>query len=90
MDHSLSLYDVRSMTKMAICVALLCVSAYISFPVPFASAMVTALLLFVVVASEPWLIGFLLFSAYLLSGPFYTFLVLPRRAKLREPLQELS
>lgn len=56
---------------------------------PF-SAMVTAMLLFVVVASEPWLMGFLLFSAYLLSGPFYTFFVLPRRAKLREPLQELS
>jgi biotin transport system substrate-specific component len=45
MDHSMSLYDVRSMTKMAICVAIVCVSAYISFPVPFASAMVTALTL---------------------------------------------
>jgi CDP-diacylglycerol--serine O-phosphatidyltransferase len=57
---------------------------------PF-SAMVTAMLLFVVVASEPWLIGFLLFLAYLVSGPIYTFFVLPRRtAKLREPLQELS
>ena len=57
---------------------------------PF-SAMVTAMLLFVVVASEPWLIGFLLFTAYLISGPIDTFFVLPRRAsKLREPLQELS
>jgi CDP-diacylglycerol--serine O-phosphatidyltransferase len=56
---------------------------------PF-SAMVTALLLFVVVASEPWLMGFLLFSAYLASGILYTFFVLPRRTKLREPLQELS
>jgi len=56
---------------------------------PF-SAMVTAMLLFVVVASEPWLIGFFLFFAYLISGPIYTFFVLPRRAKLREPLQELS
>lgn len=57
---------------------------------PF-SAMVTAMLLFVVVASEPWFIGFLLFTAYLISGPIYTFFVLPRRAsKLREPLQELS
>ena len=45
MDHSLTLYDVRSMNKMAICVAILCVSAYISFPLPFASAMVTALTL---------------------------------------------
>ena len=56
---------------------------------PF-SAMVTALLLFVVVASEPWLMGFLLFSAYLISGILYTFFILPRRTKLREPLQELS
>ena len=56
---------------------------------PF-SAMVTAMLLFVVVASEPWLIGFLFFSAYLASGPIYTYFVLPRRTKLREPLQELS
>ncbi len=57
---------------------------------PF-SAMVTAMLLFVVVASEPWLIGFLLFTAYLISGPIYTFFILPRRScKLRESLQELS
>jgi len=33
----------RTMTKMAICVALLCVSAYISFPLPFTAAMLTAL-----------------------------------------------
>ncbi|MFA6849367.1 MAG: biotin transporter BioY [Selenomonadaceae bacterium] len=33
----------RTMTKMAICVALLCVSAYISFPLPFTAVMVTAL-----------------------------------------------
>jgi len=33
----------RDMTKMAICVALLCVAAYISFPLPFTVAMVTAL-----------------------------------------------
>ncbi|MBQ9366130.1 MAG: biotin transporter BioY [Schwartzia sp.] len=37
------LFDVRSMTRMAICVAILCISAYISIPVPMASAMVTAL-----------------------------------------------
>ena len=36
-------FSVQSLTKMAICVALLCVSAYISFPIPFASAMITAL-----------------------------------------------
>lgn len=31
------------MVRMAVCTALLCVSAYLSVPVPFASAMVTAL-----------------------------------------------
>lgn len=57
---------------------------------PF-SATVTALLLFAVVATEPWLMGFVLFFAYMISGPVYTFLVLPRRAsRLRESLKELS
>lgn len=37
----------RSMTKMALCVALLAVSAYISFPLPFTPAMVTALTIIV-------------------------------------------
>ncbi|MFZ5810541.1 MAG: CDP-diacylglycerol--serine O-phosphatidyltransferase [Thermodesulfobacteriota bacterium] len=54
-------------------------------------AMVTAILLFVLVASEPKLLGFLFFFGYLVSGPVYTFLVLPRRSRLlRESLQELS
>ena len=32
----------RELTKISICVALLCISAYISFPLPFTPAMVTA------------------------------------------------
>lgn len=32
----------RELTKISICIALLCVSAYISFPLPFTPAMVTA------------------------------------------------
>lgn len=43
------------------------------------SSMVTALLIFVLILSEPRLIGFLLCVAYLLSGPIYTFIILPRR-----------
>ncbi len=43
MKNEIQTFSVRSLTKMAICVALLCVSAYISFPLPFASAMITAL-----------------------------------------------
>ena len=34
---------VRELTKMAMCVALCCVTAYISFPLPFTPGMVTAL-----------------------------------------------
>ena len=36
---------VREMTKMALCVAFCCVTAYISFPLPFTPGMVTALTL---------------------------------------------
>ncbi len=32
----------NELTKMSICIALLCVSAYLSFPLPFSPAMVTA------------------------------------------------
>lgn len=38
-----SLAKTRTLTKMALCVALLAISAYISFPLPFTPAMVTAL-----------------------------------------------
>lgn len=37
--------NIHEMTRMAMLVAILCVSAYISVPLPFASAMVTALTL---------------------------------------------
>ncbi len=45
------------------------------------SSMVTALLVFVLVLSEPRLICFLLCVAYLVSGPVYTFIILPRRSR---------
>lgn len=32
----------RELTKISICIAILCISAYISFPIPFTPAMVTA------------------------------------------------
>ena len=35
--------QVKDLTKMAMCVALCCVTAYISFPLPFTPGMVTAL-----------------------------------------------
>ena len=38
-------WSTGDMTKMALCVALLCVTAYISFPLPFTPGMVTALTL---------------------------------------------
>ncbi len=42
-ESEVRLFDVHSMTKMAVCVAMLCISAYISFQVPFASAYITIL-----------------------------------------------
>lgn len=54
--------------------------------------MVTALLLFVLVASMPKILGFVLFSAYLISGPVYTIFILSRRSSklLRESSKVLS
>lgn len=58
---------------------------------PFPS-LVTALLLFALLASRPKLLGFPIMFAYLLSGPLYTGLVLSRRSSklLRESHKELS
>ncbi|MEG2172686.1 MAG: CDP-diacylglycerol--serine O-phosphatidyltransferase [Desulfovibrionaceae bacterium] len=54
---------------------------------PF-SSMVTVLLIFSLVASQPKLLGFLLCMGYMLSGLLYTFIILPRRN--RELLRGLS
>ena len=52
---------------------------------PF-SSMVTVILLFVLVASRPKMLGFLFFMGYLISGPIYTMFILsPRGAKLASP-----
>lgn len=45
---------------------------------PFTTS-VSVVLLFVLVASDPKLMGFFFFSAYLASGPMYSFLILPLR-----------
>lgn len=58
---------------------------------PF-SSMVTVILLFVLVASRPKMLGFLFFLGYIISGPLYTLFILsPRGSKLlresqKEPL----
>lgn len=46
------------------------------------SSMVTTLLLFVLILSEPAFMGFMLCLIYLLSGPIYTYIWLPKRAYL--------
>jgi CDP-diacylglycerol---serine O-phosphatidyltransferase len=58
---------------------------------PF-SSMVTAILLFVMVASRPKMLGFVFFLGYLISGPIYTMFILsPRGAKLlRESQKETT
>lgn len=54
-------------------------------------ATVTALLFFVLIASEPKVLGFLFFITYLISGLVHSFLILPYRKirLLRESPQEL-
>lgn len=44
------------------------------------SAMVTAILLFALIASKPKLLGFIIFLGYLVSGPVYTLFFLSRRS----------
>ena len=55
------------------------------------SATVTALLLFVLVASEPKLLGFLFFVGYIFSGLFHTYFILPLRGRslLRDSSQKM-
>jgi len=44
----------------------------------------------VLVASQPKLLGFVIFAGYILSGIIYTYVIMPRRAALREPSEKLS
>lgn len=62
--------NTRNMTKMALLVALLCVSAYISFPLPFTPAMVTALTLVMCLVAYmlPPRETFIVLAAYVLLG----------------------
>lgn len=56
------------------------------------SATVTALLIFVLVASEPKLLGFVFFIGYIISGLIYSYFILPLRGKslLRESSHKIS
>lgn len=56
------------------------------------SATVTALLIFVLVASEPKLLGFVFFVCYIASGIIYSYFILPLRGKsfLRESSHKIS
>lgn len=56
------------------------------------SATVTALLLFVLVASEPKLLSFLFFMGYIVAGLIYTYFILPLRGKslLRDTSEKTS
>jgi CDP-diacylglycerol--serine O-phosphatidyltransferase len=54
------------------------ISAFKAHPI---SWMVTAILLFSLVASRPKVLGFVIFMTYLLSGPLYTLFLLSRRNK---------
>jgi biotin transport system substrate-specific component len=66
----MTLFSIRNLTKMAVCIALCCVSAYISFPLPFTPGMVTALTL--VMNLTAFLLTpkqtFIVISGYILLG----------------------
>ena len=47
---------------------------------PF-SSFVTVVLLFSLIVSQPRLLGFLMLLSYIVSGPVYSFIILPRRNK---------
>ena len=63
-------FSARSMTKIALCVAFFCVTAYLSFPLPFTLSMVSALTLamglaaFVLTPKET----FIAIAVYILIG----------------------
>ncbi len=56
---------------------------------PF-SSMVTAILLFVLVASQPRILGFVFLMAYMVSGPIYTYIMLPRRRKRQATRDDMA
>ena len=56
---------------------------------PF-SSMVTVILLFVMVASQPRVLGFLILLGYMISGPVYTYLIIRRSGALRGASQKLT
>lgn len=92
-------YEPMGLLAMAYALSFLMVSCvrYASFKEygfikahPF-SSMVTVILLFVMVASQPKLLGFLILFGYMLSGPIYTYYLLLRRPNaLRNASQKLS
>ena len=52
---------------------------YGAFKVQPFGYMILAILLFILIASNPSLLGFLFMTGYILSGPVYTYIFMPRR-----------
>ncbi len=63
-------FTVRQMTKMALCLAFCCVSAFISFPLPFTPGLVTALTIALTVTALvlPPKLTFVTIAAYVFLG----------------------
>ena len=63
-------FTVRQMTKMALCLAFCCVSAFISFPLPFTPGLVTALTVALTVTALvlPPKLTFITIAAYVFLG----------------------
>lgn len=64
------LFSVQNLVKMALCIAFCCVSAFISFPLPFTPGLVTALTVALTVTALvlPPQLTFITVAAYVLLG----------------------
>ena len=96
--ESLAAYEPQLLLGLAYACSFLMVSRvrYASFKEygfvkahPF-SSMVTVILLFVMVASQPRVLGFVILLGYMISGPIYTYLIIRRSGALRGASQKLT
>lgn len=69
-SHSEKIFTAQNMMRMSLCIAFCCVSAFISFPLPFTPGLVTALTIALTVTALvlPPRLTFITVAAYVLLG----------------------
>ncbi|MBR1693932.1 MAG: biotin transporter BioY, partial [Selenomonas sp.] len=70
LDMPKAVFSVQDMTRMAICLAFCCVTAFITFPLPFTPGLVTALTIGIALTALvlPPKLAFITIAAYLFLG----------------------